>query len=216
MDYALKINQNSLFSGNKTDPLEIAAQGSSAVQIPISLKYEDIYKAVTDLAGKKNSTYTFDGGLSFNLPVLGNVRLPVSKTGEIPLIKLPKVKVKNINLQSLSWSGASLNMDIAVIGSGGMDLLLDNLSYGLNISGKNWVNGSINNPQKLNADGESIISVPFKLDFMKMGRAAYDIVTGDAQLDYRFTGDMKVSADHPLLKATSFSFEDLSKIKIGK
>ena len=216
MDYALKINQNSLFSGNKNDELAIAAMGSSSVQIPVSLKYEDIYKAVSDLAGKKNSTYTFEGGLSFNLPVLGNVRLPVSKTGEIPLLKLPKVKVKGINLQSFSWSGASLNLDIAVAGNGGMDLLLDNLSYGLKIGGKNWVNGNITEQQKLSSDGEKVINVPFKLDFFQMGRTVYDIVAGDAQLDYSFTGDMKISSDNPLLKATSFSFSDLSKLKINK
>ena len=190
MDYALKINQNSLFSGNKTDALAIAAQGASSVQIPVTLKYEDIYKAVSDLSGKKNSTYTFDGGLSFNLPVLGNVRLPISTTGEIPLLKLPKVKVKSINLDSFSWSGASLNLNIAVAGNGGMDLLLDNLSYGLNIGGKNWINGSTNKQQKLSADSEQIISVPFKLDFLQMGRTVYDIIKGDATLDYSLTGDM--------------------------
>lgn len=216
MDYSLKINENALFSGNKTDALAIAAQGASSVQIPVTLKYEDIYKAVSGLADKKNSTYSFDGGLSFNLPVLGNVRLPISTTGEIPLIKLPKVKVKSINLDAFSWSGASLNLNIAVAGNGGMDLLLDNLSYGLKIGGKNWINGNINKQQKLSSEGEQIITVPFKLDFLQMGRTVYDIVKGDATLDYSFTGDMKISADNPLLKTSSFSFSDLNQIKISK
>ena len=43
LDYGLKINQSSLFSGTKNDPLNIGAKGSSTIQIPLSLKYEDIY-----------------------------------------------------------------------------------------------------------------------------------------------------------------------------
>ena len=68
----------------------------------------------------------------------------------------------------------------------------------------------------VNSASEEVVSIPFKLDFLSMGRAVYDIVTGDAELDYNFNGDMKISSDHPLVNAANFSFEDLSKIKITK
>ena len=214
LDYGLKINDFSLFSGNKNDALTVEAQGTSTVQIPLSLKYEDIYKTVKTLTNQSKSIYAFEGGLSFDLPVLGKVRIPVSKSGELPLLRLPKVSVKSINMETLSWSGAALNLDVAVSGAGGLNLFIDNLSYNLTIAGKNWVGGDISKRLAVNTQGEQIISIPFKLDFLKMGRSLYDIVTGDAVLDYRFDGNMMISSDNPLLKATNFSFEDLSKIKI--
>ncbi len=216
MDYGLKINNNSLFSGTKNDPLNIGALGSSTIQIPLSLKYEDIYKTVKALTGKDKSTYTFEGGVSFDLPVLGKFRLPLSKSGELPLLKLPKINVKDISLKSLSWSGAAMQLDIAVKGNGGLNLFVDNLSYGLNIAGKKWVGGTVTDKIAVNSSGEKIVSIPFKLDFISMGRALYDIVTGDAELSYNLDGAMNISSDNPLLKAASFSFEDLSKIKISK
>ena len=48
LDYGLKINGNSHFSGTKNDPLNIGAKGSSTIQIPLSLKYADIYKTIYD------------------------------------------------------------------------------------------------------------------------------------------------------------------------
>ncbi|KAA3615074.1 MAG: hypothetical protein D8M58_11520 [Calditrichaeota bacterium] len=216
LDYGLKINESSLFSGTKNDPLNIEAKGSSTIQIPLSLKYDDIYKTVKSLTGKGKSSYTFEGGLSFDLPVLGKIRLPLSKTGELPLLKLPKVKLKDISMKNLSWSGASMQLDIAVKGSGGLDLFVDNLAYGLKIAGKNWVSGKVTDKIAVNSSGEKIVSIPFKLDFLSMGKAVYDIATGDAELNYNFDGDMNISSDHPLLKAANFSFEDLSKIKISK
>ncbi len=216
LDYGLKINNFSLFSGTKDDPLNIAAKGSSTIQVPLSLKYDDIYKTVKTLTGQDKSTYTFEGGVSFDLPVLGKIRLPLSKSGELPLLKLPKIKVKNISMESLSWSGASMKLDIAVKGTGGINLFIDKLSYGLNIAGKNWVSGTTNNKIAINTAGEKVVSIPFKLDFLSMGRAVYDIVTKDAELGYNFDGDMNISSDNPLLKAANFSFEDLSKIKIKK
>jgi LEA14-like dessication related protein len=216
MDYSLMINQNSLFSGDKNDPLKIEATKSSTIQIPVTLKFKDIYQTVKDLGSGDKSTYSFKGGLSFNLPVLGAVRIPISKSGEIPLIKLPKISVKNISLKNLSWNGAAMQLDIGVKGTGGMALFLEKMNYGLNIGGREWVSGQSTKKVAINPSGEQVVSVPFKLDFLSMGRAVYDIVTGDAALDYKLTGDMKLSADNPLLKAANISFDDLSKIKISK
>ena len=143
LDYGLTIDQKSLFSGTKNDPLNIDANGSSNVQIPLSLAFEDIYKAVKSLTDKEKSIYNFEGGVSFDLPVLGKFRLPISKSGELPLLKLPKVKIKDISMKSLSWSGANMQLDIAVKGSGGLNLFLDKLDYGLNIAGKKWISGDI-------------------------------------------------------------------------
>jgi len=216
LDYRLKINGNSLFSGTKNDPLNIGAKGSSTIQIPLSLKYADIYKTIKTLAGQEKSTYTFEGGVSFDLPVLGKIRLPISKSGELPLLKLPKIKVKDIRMKSLSWSGASMQLDILVKGNGGLNLFVDNLSYGLNIAGKKWVSGTVADKIAVNSAAEKVVSIPFKLDFLSMGRALYDVVTGDAELSYNFDGAMNISSDNPLIKAANFSFEDLSRIKILK
>lgn len=216
LDYGLKINGNSLFSGNKNDALKIEAQASSIIQIPLSLKYNDIYQGVKDLKSKKNSTYLFEGGVSFNLPVLGLTRIPISKSGDVPLISLPKISVKNIKMKTLSWSGAAMQLDIAVNGTGGMDLFIENLSYGLDIGGQQWISGKTDDKIAIGSDGEKIISVPFKLNFIDMGRSLYDLVTGENALDYKLIGDMNLSSENPLLKTTKISFDDLSKIKIDK
>jgi len=216
LDFSLKINENSLFSGNKEDALKIEAQASGTIQIPLSLKYNDIYQSVKDLKSKKSSIYIFEGGVSFNLPVLGLTRIPISKSGEVPLISLPKISVKNIAMKTLSWSGAAMQLDISVNGTGGMDLFVENLNYGLDIGGKNWINGKTDDKITISQDGEKIISVPFKLNFIDMGRSLYDLVTGDSALDYMLTGDMNISSDNPLLKTAKISFDDLNKIKIDK
>ena len=215
LDYNFQINSYSLVNGNKSDALIINANASSNVQIPVSLTYQDIYNTVKSLQSEKQSKYQFDGGVSFNLPVLGDVRIPVSFNGDIPLLHIPKISMKNISLKTLSWSGAELEMDFILKGQGGMDLFVNNLQYGSNIAGKNWVDGTVNSIN-LNSQEERTVNVPIKLSFLDMGRSIYNLITGDSELDYKLFGDFKISADHPLLQSASFSFEDISKIKINK
>jgi LEA14-like dessication related protein len=216
MDYDLKINNKALVTGNQKEPLSIMAMGNSNVQIPVSINYNDLYQAIRSLSNQDKSEYSFSGGLSFNLPVLGNVRIPISASGTIPLLKLPKVKVNKIALKSYSWSSASLELDMEIINNAGINLNLDKLNYGLNIAGNSWVDGTIADKISLNPNTEKTVKVPFKLNFVEMGRSLYDIVVGDAELNYSLEGSADVMLDHPLFKKETIEFEDLSKIKIFK
>lgn len=216
LDYNLKINNNVLVSGNQKEPLEINAMASSSVQIPVSVNYNDLYKAIQSLSQKDKSGYSFEGGLSFNLPVLGDVRVPVSTSGEIPLLKLPKIRLSKLILKSYSWSSASLELDIAINNYAGMNLIFNNLSYGLDIAGNTWVNGAITDKISVTPNGEKNIKVPFRLNFIEMGRSLYDLVAGDAELEYSFDSSADVLLDYPLFKKENLKFEDLSKIKIFK
>lgn len=216
MDFDLKINNKSLLSGNKNEPMQIVANGSNTIQVPLSLKYDDIYKIVTSLAGDGQSTYQFSGGLNFDLPVLGIVHIPISKSGELPLLKIPDVKIKKLILKSFSFSAAYFDLEISVSGAGGVPLFIDNLSYNFNVGGKMWIGGETHRRIDLNNQKENVITVPFKLDFLSMGKAAYDIVAGSADFDYSLDGSMNISSDNPLLKAAEVNFNDLSKIVISK
>jgi len=68
-DYELLINDNSFISGNQPDKLEIAAQNSNTIQLPVNLKFVDIYNTFANLKKNDNSKYQIKCGLNFDLPV---------------------------------------------------------------------------------------------------------------------------------------------------
>lgn len=216
IDYTIKINNNNLLSGNQDDRLTINALGSSIIKIPVGIRYKDLYQAVKSFSEKDKSAYTFEGGLNFNLPVFGNVRIPVSATGELPVIRIPKVKLSKLVLKSYSWSSAALELDIAIKNNSGISLLCNNFVYGLDIAGSSWADGNISDKISLQPNAEKTVKIPFRLNFIEMGRSLYDIVVGDAELNYTLTGKADFIMDHPLFKKENFSFEDLNKIKIFK
>jgi LEA14-like dessication related protein len=216
LDYNLKINNNALVNGDQKEPLSINAMGSSDLKIPVSINYNDLYQAIKSLKEQDDSEFAFTGGLSFNLPVLGNVRVPISASGTIPLLKLPKIKVNKVALKSYSWSSASLELDMEISNNAGMNLVFDKLNYGLAIAGQSWVDGIITEKISLNPNGKKNVKIPFKLNFIEMGRSLYDIIVGDEELNYSLEGSADVLIDNPLFKKETFEFKDLSKIKIFK
>jgi len=215
-DYELLINKNSFISGNQPDKLEIAAKNQNTIQLPVKLKFVDIYNTFADLKKNNDSKYQIKCGLNFNLPVLGETRIPISKNGDIPLLKLPSISFNSVKLNNIDLTGASLILDVKFRNPNSFSMLIDQMNYNFQVNGKNWLSGTANQKTSTNKNGESIIQIPVSLDFLQMGSSLFQLISGGKNLNYNFTGNLDIKNSHPLLKNLSLPFEQTGKFDILK
>ena len=192
-DYDFFLNNNSFVNGQQDKGLSIDANGESIVQIPINLKFADIYQTYNSLKNNDSTDYELKMGFAFDIPVLGNVRVPVSTKGMLPMVKFPSFSIHSLKLDRISLGGADLKLQIAVDNPNAFALNLDKMNYQFAVNGNSWVKGLSQNVTSLNQKGQGIIDIPISLDFLKMGQSVYQLLTGNNQLNYNFNGDFDVS-----------------------
>ncbi|ACF14017.1 Late embryogenesis abundant protein 2 [Chloroherpeton thalassium ATCC 35110] len=84
-DYNFLINQHSFVNGKQEDPLTVAANATSNVQLPLTIQYLDLYAVFSSLKNSRTAAYQLTAGFYFDLPVLGTVRIPAEKSGSFSL-----------------------------------------------------------------------------------------------------------------------------------
>ena len=215
-DYNFLINDNSFVKGDKRDPLSIAAAGESVVQIPLSLSYVSIYQAFQSLRNQDVSNYQIKVGFSFDIPVLGVVNIPVSKSGEFPLLKLPKVKLAALKLKNLSLTGADLLLGVQLDNPNAFSMLLNGLQYQFEVGGRDWVSGSTEKATQVAEKGQGVIEIPISLNLLEMGTSVYRLLAGDKDLDYQLGGNLDLGTSLPLLGAVSLPFDRSGSIELTR
>jgi len=215
-DYDLLINENSFISGNQPDKLEIAANNQNTVQLPVKLKFLDIYNTFVDLKNNNNSKYQIKCGLNFNLPVLGETRIPISKSGDIPLLKFPKISFNSVKLDKINFSGADLMLQVKFKNPNAFSMLIEQMNYNFQVNGKSWMSGNANQKTSTNQNGESIIQIPVSLDFLQMGSSLFQLISGGKNLNYNFKGNLDIKNSHPMLQNLSLPFDQTGKFDILK
>lgn len=215
-DYDLLINENSFISGNQSDELKIEAQKSNTIQLPVTLKFLDLYNTFNDLKNNNESKYQIKCGLNFNLPVLGEVRIPISKSGDIPLLKFPKISFNSVKLQNIGLTGANLMLEVKFQNPNAFSMLIDQMNYNFQVNGKNWLSGKATQKTLTNQNGESLIQIPVSLDFLQMGSSLYQLISGGKNLNYSLTGNLDIKNSHPLLNSLSLPFDETGKFDILK
>jgi len=215
-DYDLIISDASFLNGQQNNAIDLAANGSSLLQLPISITFKSLFEIYQSVKDADSLRYTLKTGFSFNLPVLGDVRIPVSRDGSFPVVRIPSISLSQIRLNKLNFMGADLKMSIRVQNPNAFSLNLKGLDYKLDVNGSNWFSGKNIQNLYINGKGESVLELPFSLNFLEMGKTAYDMLSGSAKLQYKFSGKTDLTTSLKLLGEIKLPFNKEGDISLTK
>ena len=88
ISYKLRLNEQPLLNGQYDKQVQIAPSGRTAVELPLTIQFVDLYRVIQTLQNKKNPEYALEADLRFAVPVLGEVSVPVTQTGKVPVDRL--------------------------------------------------------------------------------------------------------------------------------
>ena len=200
LEYDFRIENQSLVSGTTAQQTEIRARGVSPLTIPVSLKFEDLAALPGELLEGDTIEWQIDTAFNIQLPVIGSYPLKVSKSGQLPVPKLPEIELRSVNIKELGLTSATLEAEIAVTNPNSFLLALSDMEYSLSVAGTQWSDGAISELDTIPAKGEGTVTLPINLKLLSMGSSILNLLKGADELDYAFDGNVSVDTGHELLK----------------
>ncbi|XP_054785018.1 desiccation protectant protein Lea14 homolog isoform X2 [Prosopis cineraria] len=85
ISYSLKSDGREIASGVIPDPGSLKAKASTAVEVPVKVAHSILVSLGRDIARDWDIDYKLDLVFVIDLPVIGNINIPVSQQGEIKL-----------------------------------------------------------------------------------------------------------------------------------
>jgi len=198
-DYGFSIENQNFLNGDQTENIQLSGNQTNSIDIPVTIKFKELYNMFKALKNQDEAGYGLKGHVHVNSP-LEVFKIPFSISGKLPAIKLPKVSLAGVKVQSLSFSGVKLDLNIEVDNPNIFGFSLNNFNYNIALAGKNLVNGRNPEGTAVPEKGKSSIRFPINLDFsavgslltsaLRTGKIDY-VLTGDAGLKTKF-GDTKL------------------------
>ena len=98
LDYILSSHGLQFLTGTADLRGTVPAGGSKTLPLPVKINFLKLIKAVKDARPGSTIPYKADMGLSMDTPVLGKIRVPMSKEGEISIPSAPALldKLKDL------------------------------------------------------------------------------------------------------------------------
>ncbi|XP_042391944.1 desiccation protectant protein Lea14 homolog [Zingiber officinale] len=88
VSFSLKSAGREIASGRIPDPGSLTANGETKLEVPVKVPYDFMISLLKDVGRDWDIDYQLDVGLIVDLPIVGDLTIPLSAKGEI---KLPTV-----------------------------------------------------------------------------------------------------------------------------
>lgn len=191
INYLIESDGRKLISGVIPDAGTIHAHGSETIKIPITLKYQDIKDTYDDIKPGEVIPYRVRVELIADVPVLGQLTLPLEKQGEIPIPYKPDVDVERIEFEHLSFEETNALLHLKVENMNKFDLGLNTLEYSFSMADATIASATLGKSTKIEQRGVSTLQIPFSFRPKDLGSAVWDVIRGKGA-GYSMVGKLEV------------------------
>jgi len=178
-DYLFAIDGKQLLAGQENRQLTLAAQQENLVHFPLTLKFADIYQLVSETKNKDTLSYRFSGSI-IPAGLLAGIKIPFSKSGHVPNLRLPQLSLKNLKVNKLNLSGADLKLNISLKNPNSFAFNIGKFNYKLNLAGKELATGLTPKLADIPAKGNGEIELPVSINLAGALGSIYSALSGQS------------------------------------
>lgn len=194
--YGLFIEDASLVSGNSADTVSIARQGSSLVDIPVTLTYKDLFEAVSILIHQNEAAYTIDTDFFLDIPVIGEKQIHLSHSGKIPILKLPEISLHEVRLVNANPLSPEIELSVDIMNKNIFTVSPGAFEFEVLLNGRKITESSQKNIPPMEAGKNSILTIPLKLNPITLGTQLVSAIIGGRDIDIALNGSLGAHVDY--------------------
>lgn len=193
-NYDLSLMDVSIVTGDDPSGLELVADGSSEVALPVSLDFANIYDAITATRGEDDVGFGLAGDFGFDTDI-GPVDITYDERGDFPALRTPKVKLGKLKLQTIGSSKVDFGLAIDVDNDHGSALGFTDLGMKIKFAGVQVGNGTIADAGSVDGASTGTLELPFSVDYADAIDAIAAVASGEP---------LKVDLDADVTVSTPF------------
>lgn len=198
--YDLDLAGSGFIDGTSDDGVGLEPQGTSQIKLPVGLVFTELLETAGNLRGADEIPFAIAGDFAFDTP-LGEVRIPYSEEGTLPMIRAPKFRVAAARVAEFRplANRAVLEVDIGMTSQGGAPLGIQGFDYGLALGGNNVAEGLVAELATLEPGQEQVATLPVELNLLSLGTTIVRAITNKEQIDIGLDAAMNVDTPFGLL-----------------
>lgn len=195
VDFSLASRGSPFVEGVTAFDRSISAGATETVTLPVSLDYVELVRTLASVRPGHVVPYEASIALHLSLPGGQALRLPVSKSGELPIPQAPSVGVSSIRWDELSLTRARGVLALDITNTNAFPFDLSALDYGLSLGRNRIADGSASRQRAFEPGESAPLELPLEVSLASLGASALEMLAG---------GDAPYALDLGLTVGTPF------------
>lgn len=193
--------------------LKVNPRDETLISLPVKITYKNLFRAVEDVERRDKANCYLRGGLHLSKQRGKEGKpFPMAFSAEFPILKKPEIDSVSIRVNDLTLAGADIDVKIRVKNRNPFELLVDRISYHIELGGISIDKGRIRGEKNIQAAGDKEFSLPLLMNFFEVGQEVKAVLQQDTSV-CRITGEIE---SQTVWGRVVFTFDKREKTPINK
>jgi len=192
--------------------ISINAYEDTLVAIPIKITYKNLFQAVPGIEDFGSVACYLTGEMRFSEGRKDKGGLPLAFSGEFPIFRRLEIEFVLLRENTLTFAGADLNLDVAFKNRNRFELIVDRISFQLELGGRFVGEGEIGGDKNIEKLSQKVFSLPLLLNFFEVGKEVHAMLQ-QASTGCRISGEVVIQT---IWDRLTIPFDERGTIKISR
>ena len=199
-EYRLYINDAEIMKSRYSKTISLNANDSSWIKLPVTVFTSDADSLITANEKRKIDSAEYRMYASFYTDILFNKQYNVTIRRYLPLVHIPHLDLKKIEVDSLNVKRAYVVLHAEIKNDNVFDIKFKDYSYEFQIEDDDWVKGSVNELTVIKAKSTTELSVPARISFKETGKTLFKLLKKGGDLKYNLVMNLIIESENDMLR----------------
>lgn len=210
-DCHLAVEGITILESRSSNEVTLPPKVKQQLVVPITIVYKDVLSAFKVVREFKSAAYLLSGGVKFRGAIAEEVRVPLSVSGQFPILRPPKISINNIKATDASvLKGMVIDLELGVENPNIVDFLMKDTVFDLTVNRSTVAQCVIEN-RTLPKEVKSPVTVRLKVSSASI-ISGLVLALAEDNIDYKIRGTMDLGFG--LLPTWKHAFESGGKVKL--
>lgn len=191
LNYTLGSGSKQLLTGSIKPSGSVPAYASSVVQLPARLDLGAVMKTLPGIKPGAVVPYSAEIVVVVEPPVVGQMKLPLKRNGEIPVPTIPEITLTSFDVDQLSLDRVSGKARLRIRNTNQFAIDFSQIRFDLAMGGRNLASTRFRSSSKLAPGQSSTIEIPITFAPSAAGAGLLDLL-GGSDASYAISGRIDV------------------------
>ncbi|MBS3820047.1 LEA type 2 family protein [bacterium] len=193
--------------------MKVEHQDETLISLPVKITYKHLFRTVEEVKGQTKASCYLRGGLHLSKHREKSGKpFPMVFSAEFPILDEPEIEPISLRVNEMTFAGADIDIEIKLKNGNPFELLVDRISYHIEVGNVSLDKGRIRGNKNIKAAGEKDISLPLLVNFFEVGQKLKAVLQQDTAV-CRITGEIE---SRTVWGKVVFLFDKRERIPVNK
>lgn len=202
VQYSIFINDLEVIKSHHKKTITLESNDTSWISLPLTIENNHLTSILKASERKDIDSVEYRLHATFFTDIIFKKKFDVDVTRLLPLIYIPELTSKHIQIDSLNFSRAAIQLTIYIKNQNVFPIKAKNISYKFAIEDNEWIEGTIPGTTKIKEQNVTDLQIPIRVSFKEVSKTLFDLLKKGKNVEYKLDLTFRIDSEsHSLMNS---------------